>query len=157
MIATRILKLLFCFKKPRVIQLSYLPVLIKDKPVLFVAWDMENVGWIKFTPPARRYTTAKNAVLLTIPNHLNQVTLKACNCWRKISIYLPIHAVQLEEAALAQLIDGFRPLNKTGVHTPSVSHIKNRISIMPFTIQLRDNSIQQIDRFNVTIQPIHYQ
>lgn len=123
----------------------------------FVAWDIESAGWVKFAPPARRYTTAKNAVLLTIPNHLNQVTLKASNCWRKTSIDLPIHAVQLDEAAMAQLIDGFRPLNKTGVHTPSVSHIKNRVSIRPFTIQLRDNSIKQIDRFNVTIQPIHYQ
>jgi hypothetical protein len=84
MMVTRILKLLFCFKKPRVIQLSYLPVLVKDKPVLFVAWDIENVGWVKFTPPNRRYTTAKNAVLLTIPNHLNQVALKASNCWKRL-------------------------------------------------------------------------
>lgn len=157
MIATRILKLLFCFKKPSVIQLSYLPVLVKDKPVLFVVWEIENAWWVKFTPPTRRYATAKNAVLLTIPNHLNQVTLKAYNCWRKTSIQLSIHAVQLDEATTAQLIDGFRPLNKTGVNTPSVSHIKNQISISPFAIQLRDSSIKQINRFNITIQPIHYQ
>lgn len=155
--AIRILKLLFCFKKLRVIQLSYLPVLVKDKPVLFVAWDIENAGWVKFTPPRRRYATAKNAVLLTIPNQQYQVTLMASNCWRKTSIPLSIHAVQLDEATIAQLIDDFRPLNKTGVNTPSVSHIKNQVSITPITIQLRDSSIKHIDRFNVTIQPIHYQ
>lgn len=157
MMSIRILKLLFCFKKPRVLKLSYLPVLIIDKPVLFVAWDIENAGWVKFTPPERRYAAETNAVLLTIPNQQNQVILKAYNCWRKTSIQLSIHAVQLDDAAMAQLIDGFRPLNKTNVNIPSVSHIKNQVSIKPFAIQLRDSSIQQINRFNVTIQPIHYQ
>lgn len=157
MMATRILKLLFCFEKPRVVQLSYLPVFVMDKPVLFVAWDIENAGWVKFTPPSRRYPAAKNAILLTIPNQLNHVTLKASNCWRKTSILLSIHPVELDKAALAQLIHGFRPLNKTGVNTPSVSNIKNRVSIRPFAIQLQGSSIKQIDRFNVTIQPFHYQ
>lgn len=156
MILTKILKQLFCFKKPKLIQLSYLPVLVKDKPVLFVTWELENVGMVKFLPLQHRYITPKNTVLLAIPANLQQVTLRASNYWRKTNINLRIHTVELDEPTLAKLIDGFRPLNKTYVNTPAVLQIKNKIFIKRIAIQLRDSSIKQIDRFNINMQPIHY-
>lgn len=145
-------------------QLSYLPVLVKDKPILFIAWEIKNAYCVKFIPLRRRYYTKKNAVLISTPNHLHQVTLKVSNIWRKTTINLSIHAIQLDEAAMAQLINAFHPLNKTKVNAPLAAHINNQLFIKPLTIHQYNSAIKQVDPFNVTIQsftiniqPIHYQ
>ena len=153
MTAGTMIKWLFCFKKPLVEQLSYIPVLVKDKPVLFVAWQVKYARSVQFKPLNCRYFTVQNAVMLALPHQLQVVTLKASNCWRKTIIHLPLQAVQLNEAAVAQLIDGFRPLNKTDIHTPLVAHIKSRIIATPYSIQQHSNSIKNIDRFKVAVQP----
>lgn len=159
-----ILKCFFCFKKPRVVKLSYLPVLVKDKPVLFVAWEIKHAWSVRFIPLRQKHNAARNAAIVSVPNHLKQVTLKAGNCWRTTTIRLSLHAVQLDEAGTAHLIDGFRPLHKTAVHTPVAAYINSPVLTRPLNIQQRNSSIQQVDRFKVaiqpltvSIQPIHYQ
>lgn len=151
------LKRLFCFKKPRILQLSYLPVLVKEKPLLFVAWETANAWSVKFIPLKCRQDASKHAAIISVPHHQREVTLKVANYWRSTTIYLSLYPVQLDESATMQLIDGFRPLNKIEVNTPLVAHTKNRISIKHPNLKQLNSSIKKIDRFQVTIQPIHYQ
>lgn len=154
MTAASIVKYLFCFKKPRLTQLCYLPVLIKDKPVLFVAWDITHAWSVRFIPLKQTHNAANNAAVVSIPAHLNQVTLEASNYWRKTTINLTLHAVELDEITTAKLIDGFRPLNKTEVNTPLVTHIKNKVVPKNMNIHQRNSAIQHIDRFKITIHPL---
>lgn len=154
MFTTKTFKLLFCFKKPEVIHLSYIPVLIKDKPVLFVAWDIMNARAVRFIPLRRRYHNNVSAAILAVSKDLREVTLKFANFWRSTTIRISIYAVQLDEATTAQLIHSFRPLNTTVVNTPLVSRIRNLAVIRPISISQRSTSIKKIDRFNTTIKPL---
>jgi hypothetical protein len=156
MAALRILRLLFCFKKPGVINLSYLHVFIKDKPTLFIVWEIKNVFSVKLVPLKLSYFTPQNAIIISIPKEQQQVTLKATNFWRKKRITLTLCAVALDELATAQLIQGFRPLNKLAISAPHVSGIRNLESIKPFYVKQRNNVIKKIDRFNMNIQPFNY-
>ncbi|TWI78004.1 hypothetical protein IQ13_4248 [Lacibacter cauensis] len=154
MMKTSLFTRLFCFKKPRVIQLSYLPMLVKNKPFLFVAWELKHAYTVKFIPLRNRYHAAHNAAVVTIPAHFSQITFKAANYWRKTTIILQLQMVQLDEAATAQLIDGFQPLNKTVLHTPQIAHLRNNISCKRLKTQQRFCTIKQINQFKVTTQPL---
>jgi hypothetical protein len=156
MAALRILKLLFCFKKPGVINLSYMHVFIKDKPTLFIVWEIKNVWSVRLIPLKHIYHTAQNTLVISIPREQHQVTLKAANFWRKTSIVLTLCAVELDELATAQLIHGFRPLNKIKVSAPHVSDIRNRILVRPFSVKHTNTVIKKIDRFNINIKPFNY-
>lgn len=153
----RFLKLLFCFKKPEIINLDYLYVLIKDKPTLFVVWEIKNVWSVKLIPFNRRFYKPQNAIIISIPQEQHKITFKAANFWRKKSISLTLCAVQLNELATAQLIQGFRPLNKVSVSTPHISAIRKIESIKPFCVKPKNSVIKKIDRFNIQIQNINYQ
>lgn len=157
MAAIRFLTLLFCFKKPKVINLDYLHVLIKDKPTLFVVWEIKNVWSVKLIPLNRRYYKPQNAIIISIPQEQHMITLKAASFWKKKSIRLSLCAVQLNELATAQLIQGFRPLNKVSVSTPHISAIRKIESIKPFCVKPKNSVIKKIDRFNIQIQNINYQ
>ena len=156
MAALRILKLLLCFKKPGIINLSYLHVFIKDKPTLFIVWEIKNVWSVKLIPLNQSYHTAQNAIIISIPKEQHQVTLKAVNFWRKKSVTFNLCAVELDEVATAQLIKGFRPLNKVAISAPHVSGIRNLESIKPFYVKQWNNVIEKIDRFNIQIQHFNY-
>jgi hypothetical protein len=124
MVAVRILKLLFCFKKPEFINLSYINVLVKDKPLLFIVWEIKNAWSVKLIPLQRRHYETKKVLILSIPKEQNDITIKAVNFWRKTKMGLTMYAVELDEASTAQLIQGFRPLNKVEVSAPHVSGIR---------------------------------
>lgn len=156
MAAIRFLKLLFCFKKPGVINLSYLHVFIKDKPTLFIVWEIKNVWSVKLIPLKRSYYTAQKALVISIPEEQTQVTLAAANFWRRTKVNLTLCAVRLDEAATARLINGFRPLNKVEVSVPIVTRILNRVLIRPFSIKQRNRVIKKMYRFNIHIQPLNY-
>lgn len=156
MSATRILKLLLCFKKPEIIHLSYINVLIKDKPVLFIAWEIENSLSVKLIPLRRRYAEGVNALILSMPKELNEVTVKAANFWRKAIVSLPVCTVELDEVATAQLISGFRPLSKLEVHAPYIAGIRSKAKVSSFNIKQRSTCIKNIDRFNINIQSFNY-
>jgi hypothetical protein len=156
MTAIRILKLLFCFKKPELINFSYLSVLVKDKPTLFIVWEIKNVWSVRLIPLKHSYYTSKNTLVLSIPKEQNLITLKAANFWRKKSIKLTMHAVELDEATTVQLINGFRPLNKLEVYAPLVLNIKNKVAIKPVNVKQRNSCIKKLDRFNINIQPFIY-
>ena len=156
MTALRILKLLFCFKKPGIIQLSYIHVLVKNKPAFFIVWDIKNVWWVKLHPITRRYYDAQKALVLAMPQEQQQLTLKAANFWRRKRITLTLHAVALDEAAAAQLIQGFRPLSRIEVAAPLISNISNKAVIKPAGIRQKNTCIKKIDRFNIHIQHINY-
>lgn len=153
----RFFRLLFCFKKPRVINLSYLHVFIKDRPTLFIVWEIKNVWSVKLIPINRNYYSTQQAIIISIPKDQQLLTLKASNFWRKKNVKLNLCAVQLDELATAQLIQGFRPLNKIGVSTPQVSAIRNFKSVKPSYIKQGNTSIKKIDRFNIQIQHFNYQ
>lgn len=154
--AVRILKLLFCFKKPQVINLSYLNVFVKDKPALFIVWEIKNVWSVKFIPLKRRHYETQNALVLTIPNDQKEVTLQASNFWRKKTVNLTMRAVELDEATIDQLIDSFRPLNKLEVYAPLISNISNQVVIKPVNIKQRNSFIKKIARFHINIQTFNY-
>jgi len=156
MAAFSILKLLFCFRKPRVLNLSYIHVLIKNKPTLFVVWEIKNAWSVKLIPLKRSYNTAQKALIISIPAEQAQVTLKAANCWRRTKVNLTLCAVQLDEVATAQLISGFRPLNKVEVAAPLIAAIRSRAVIKPVSIQPRNAVIKQINRFPIHIHSLHY-
>ena len=156
MSAMRFLKLLFCFKKPGVINLSYLHVFIKDNPTLFIVWEIKNAWSVKLVPLKRSYYTAQKALAISIPEEQAQVTLKAANCWRRTKVNLTLCAVQLDEFATAQLINGFRPLNKVKVAAPLIAAIRSRPVIKPVSIQPRNAVIKQIKRFPIHIHSLHY-
>jgi len=156
MVAVRILKLLFCFKKPRVINLSYLNVFVKDKPVLFIVWEIKNGWFIRFIPLKRRHYETQNALVLSIPKGQKEITLKAANFWRKTTVNLTMRAVDLDKTTTAQLINSFRPLNKLEVLAPLISNIRNKVAIKPVNIKQRNSFIKTIDRFNINIQPFNY-
>jgi hypothetical protein len=154
--AVKILKLLVCFKKPELIHLSYINVLVKEKPILFIVWEVKN-GWsVKFIPLKRRYHEASNALVLSIPEELNEITLKAANFWRKTRITFTMCAVELDRVATAQLIHDFWHLNKVEALAPLVLNIKNKATIKPVSIKQRNSFIKKIDRFNINIQPFNY-
>ena len=156
MAAIKFLKLLFCFKKPGVINLSYLHVFIKDKPTLFVVWEIKNAWSVKLIPLKRSYYIAQKALVISIPEEQTQVTLKAANFWRRTKVNLSLCAVHLDEVATVQLINGFRPLNKVEVSAPIVTRIVNRVSIKSFSIKHRNSVIKKLDRFNIHIHPFNY-
>jgi hypothetical protein len=156
MTAFKILKLLFCFKKPEVLNLSYLHVLIRDKPTLFVVWEIKNVWSVKLIPLDRSYYIAQNAIIISIPKDQNQVTLKAANFWKKTNIGLAMCTVQFDEVSTAQFIQGFRPLNKLEVCAPVVFNIKNKLAIKPVSIKQRNSFIKKIDCFNINVQRFNY-
>ncbi len=156
MVAVRILKLLFCFKKPGVINLSYLHVFVKNKPTLFIVWEIKNVWSVKLIPLKRSYYTTHKALIISIPGEQTRVTLKAANFWRRTKVNLTLCAVHLDEVATAQLIKGFRPLNKVEVYAPIVTRILNRVLIRSFSIKPKNTVIKKIDRFNIQIQPFNY-
>jgi len=156
MAALRILRLLFCFKKPGVINLSYLHVFIKDKPTLIIVWEIKNVWSVKLIPLNHSYYTAQNAIIISIPQPQQLVTLKASNFWRSRSIVLALCAVELDEQATAQLIKGFRPFSKVEISAPHVSGIRNLESVKPFCVKQRNSIIKKIDRFNINIHRFNY-
>lgn len=156
MAVLRILKLLFCFKKPEVINLSYLHVFIKDKPTLFIVWELKNVWSVKLIPLKRSYYTGLMALVITIPENRYQINLKATNFWRKTSVVLDLCAVELDTLSTAQLIHGFWPLNKVEVSAPQISAIINLVSIRSFCVKQRNSGIKTIDHFNINIQPFNY-
>ena len=136
--------------------LSFLHVFIKDKPTLFIVWEIKNVWSVKLIPLNHSYYTAQNAIIISIPKEQHQVTLKAANFWRKISIVLTLCPVELDELAASQLIQGFRPLNKVAISTPHISGIRNLKSIKPFCVKQKNSGIKKIDRFNINIHPYNY-
>lgn len=156
MSANKILKLLCCFKKPGVINLSYIHVLIEAKPTLFVVWEIKNVWSVKLIPLKRTYYTSHQAVVLSVPENQNLVILKASNFWRKINIPLALCAVELDKQATRQLINGFRPLNKVEIIAPLIFGVRNQIAFRPLSIQQRNAGIKNINRFNIHIQPSNY-
>lgn len=156
MVAVKILKLLFYFGKPEITNLSYLNVLIKDKPALFVVWEIKNAWSVKIIPLKPRYYTAKKALILSIPKDQKVITLKAANFWRKTTLNLTMRAVDLDETTTAQLINSFRPLNKMELCVPHLSNIRNKVAIKPVSIKQRNSFIKNINRFNINIQPFNY-
>lgn len=156
MILVRILKLLFCFKRPELINFSYINVLINDKPTLFVVWEIKNVWSVKIIPLKRRYFTTKNTLILSIPKDQNEVVFKASNLWRETNIKLTMRAVELDEVTIAQLIDGFRPLSKLEVSAPIVWNIRNKIAMKSISIKQKNSFIKEIDPFNINIHPFNY-
>lgn len=156
MAATRFLKLLFCFKKPELINFSYISVFIKNKPTLFIVWEIKNACSVKLIPLKRKYYTAKKAMVLSIPGQQEEIIFKAANYWRRRIVKLAVRAVGLDEAATAQLINGFRPLNKQEVAAPVISGIRNRASLKHVNIHQRSCVVKNIHRFNINIQPFTY-
>lgn len=156
MAAVKILKLLFCFKKPELIHFSYISVFIKNKPALFIVWEIKNSWSVKLIPLKGKYYTAKKALVLSIPEQQEEIIFKAANFWRKNRERLTIHAVALDETATAQLIHGFRPLNTVEIAAPLISGIRNKASIRHFTIKQKNCAVTNINRFNIHIQPLHY-
>lgn len=154
--ALRILSLLFCFKKPQIKQLSYIHVLVKDKPTLLIVWEIKNVLSVKLYPLNHRYFDSNKALVISIPKEQQQFSLKAANFWRKKRITLNIQPVALDEVTAAELINGFRPLNKLEVAAPIIFRINNMAAIKPTSIQQKHTCIKKIERFNINIQHINY-
>lgn len=156
MAAIRFLKLLFCFKKPELINFSYISVFIKNKPVLFIVWEIKNTLSVKLVPLKGKYYATKKALVLAIPQQQDEIIFKAFNCWRRKMVRLAIHAVELDEATTTQLISGFRPLNKLEIAAPFVSNIRNKASLKQFSIKKKKCAVIELPRFNISMQPFIY-
>jgi len=153
---TRCLKLLFCFRKPEFVNFNYINVLVKNKPLLFIAWEIKNACSIKLIPLKQRFSIAQNAVIINVPEEQNKIVFKVANFWRKRKIELNMHAVALDETTASWLIHGFSPLNKLETSIPLVSGIRNKIIIRPGSVKQRNVRIQKIARFNINTQPFTY-
>lgn len=156
MTVLRVLKLLFCFKKPEVKNLSYINVLVDQKPILFIVWEVKNAGFVKLIPFKGRYYSSQKAMALSLLYDRQQITMKTANFWRSTKTVLNMQAVQLDQATLSELIKGFRPLNKIEVDSPVLYNIRNRVSIKNLTITARSKPMELKQRFGANIQPFNY-
>ena len=156
MSSVRFFSLLFCFRKPEIVHLSYLNLLVKEKPVLLIVWEIKNARCIKFLPLKGRHYALKNAALLSIPEDRREISIRIVNFWRGITKDITMHAVELDANTTTQLIDGFRPLNKIRIHTPVISRISNHIGVKPVIMVQRSNSITVTNRFPINIKPFNY-
>jgi hypothetical protein len=154
--SVRFLPLIFCFKKPEIIHLSYINVLVKNKPVLFIAWQVKHARLIKLLPLKRRYFGLNNAIILALPIERTEVKLTIVNFWRQTAIKLDLNTVEMDQTTTAQLIHGFHPLNKMEVHAPLIFWIKNNLEIKLFPLEQKSNPIKVTARFNINIQHFNY-
>jgi hypothetical protein len=150
-----ILRLLFCFRKPGIKNLSYIHVMVEDKPTLFIAWEVEHAWVVKLKPIKGKYYASQKALVIAAPGELQEIVLKVANFWRSYEKVLPLQVVQLDKNALSELISGFRPMNKVSVNTPAVSKVRNQLQVKRSIIRHNVKPVE-LQRSTINIQPFNY-
>lgn len=151
-----VLGLLFRFRKPGIINLSYIHVMVKDKPTLFIAWEVKHAWVVKIKSIRGRYYGSQQALIITAPAEQQAIVVKFANIWRSIEIILPMQLVQLDRSALAQLISGFKPMTDLSVDIPAPSKTSPAFQIKSSPLRNLIKPVEVLRRSDISIQPFNY-
>lgn len=151
-----VLKLLFCFRKPDVKSLTYINVIVANKPSLFIVWEIENVLYVKLASYKGRHYAKKRAMVISTAGGQQEIIMKATNFWRTTKTVLQIRVVQLDKAIVSELINGFRPLSRKEVIIPFISKINANFEIKQIIVSNQIKPFKIKERFNINIQNFNY-
>jgi hypothetical protein len=105
------IQMLWNLRKPRFKNLDFVDLIIDEKPLFLLAWELSNGNGIRIINPSGLYRNPEGSIVITIPKDLDTITVTAFNYWRKNSVTVRLKHTQLDTETAASLIQNLRVFN----------------------------------------------
>lgn len=111
------LRWLFIFRRPEFIEFDFVDIVIADKPLLLIIWNLK-AGY-KIRVKALRLTMhgKSGARVITLSNRPTTLTIEAHNFWRRIKKRIELRYLELNDESADWLMKDLREPSKLKVNT----------------------------------------
>lgn len=120
---------LFDFRKPKILHLDFIDVVIADKMLLLLSWRLKRGHSLAIPVIGKKYSSRENAVVLKLPGHVDTVVITVSSFWRKTRYPLYLKKLKLDKGAADLLISRFRPFIMPSVSMKEVRTKKLEASV----------------------------
>lgn len=104
-----LLRRLFCLAKPGFINLDYINMIIEDKMLLLLCWEIQNYARISIPILKKSYSAEQSAILVRLPEGTTSIELVVRSAWRKRKYTIPVRMLQLDRETSAHLVQQLVP------------------------------------------------
>lgn len=91
------------FRKPAIVSIDYVPLLVQQKPILLLSWDFPHPYSLRLKPLNRTYHQAAGAYILRLEENAHEITLTVRSFWRRTSVQLKLVPVPATPMMLSLL------------------------------------------------------
>jgi hypothetical protein len=113
------LRFVFVFRCPAFTELNCIDIVIDNKPLFLLTWQLRRGYYVKLRPTGRRFQFSTGAAVIKLPPSADAVTIIAGNLWRKRKEKVLLSHYQLNDAAAAEIIQRLRPFDTMETKIPA--------------------------------------
>lgn len=74
------------FRKPPIVSIDYIPLLVQQKPVLLLSWNFPHAYSLRLKPMSKTYHQASGAYILRLDENCEEITLIIQSLWRQTKL-----------------------------------------------------------------------
>jgi hypothetical protein len=146
----------FLFKEPCFEHLDFIDLVIDDKPIFMVAWQLKWASTVRIRPVTKSYRKKEGSVLLHVPHNIQSVEIIASNFWRKKRKTVYFKHTRLDDAAARFLIKHFKPLTTVPAKRKVISLRDKLSSVKKAIIHVKVLSIHSKKTISLKSQKFKY-
>jgi hypothetical protein len=117
----------FLFRRPYFSQLDFIDLIIDNKAIFLIAWQIKRGHKIQIKPISKSHRRKEGALLLQIPSEIHSVEIIASNIWRKTRKTIYLKHTHFDDVSSSSLIKQFKPVTTTYIKQKTVS-VRNKLS-----------------------------
>jgi hypothetical protein len=139
---------LFTFSKPFFVSLEYVDVVVNQKAIFLLSWEIKKAHSIHI-PELKFQSFQKHAsAYLSVPEEISYITLKISNSWRSKIKTIKLQRTEMNDQMDFNIKPNFKEFNKRSISIPSLQLQSRRTKLKPMNFEVIKIKIPKIKNLN---------